>query len=101
MAKIPKNLSDNAMMVGFKEKATFENTVFNEVEETVKPVKKEQKENLATAFFTPELQEKVGKALLDIKLDLFKQGVVDFTIKVARQGSQVTLTAVPVKPKEK
>ncbi|GBG58583.1 hypothetical protein SPFL3102_03404 [Sporomusaceae bacterium FL31] len=101
MAKIPKNLSDNAMMVGFKEKATFENTVFNEVEEAVKPVKKEQKENLATAFFTLELQEKVGKALLDIKLDLFKQGVVDFTIKVARQGSQVTLTAVPVKPKEK
>ncbi|QJW47362.1 hypothetical protein HA075_17235 [bacterium BFN5] len=101
MAKIPKNLSDSAMMVGFKEKATFENTVFHEAEEAAKPKKIEQKENLATAFFTPELQEKVGKALLDIKLDFFKQGVVDFTIKVARQGSQVTLTAVPAKPKEK
>ncbi|MEG6586256.1 hypothetical protein [Dendrosporobacter sp. 1207_IL3150] len=101
MAKIPKNLSDSAMMVGFKEKTTFENDIFNESEKEIKPNKKEQKENLATAFLTPELQEKVGKALLDIKLDLYKQGIVDYNIKVSRQGSQVTLTAVPAKSKDK
>ncbi|MPN08634.1 hypothetical protein SDC9_155919 [bioreactor metagenome] len=101
MAKIPKNLSDSAMMGGYQEKATFETAIYNEADEPVKPVKKEQKENLATAFLTPELQEKVGKALLDMKLELYKQGVVDFTVKVARQGSQITLTAVPAKTKNK
>nr|WP_092073468.1 hypothetical protein [Dendrosporobacter quercicolus]NSL48051.1 hypothetical protein [Dendrosporobacter quercicolus DSM 1736]SDM62597.1 hypothetical protein SAMN04488502_10639 [Dendrosporobacter quercicolus] len=100
MAKIPKNLSDNAMFSGFKEKATFETAVYSEAEEPVKPGKKEQKEDLATAFFTPEIQEKVGKALLEIKLELYKQGTIDYTIKVVRQGNQVILTAVPAKPKK-
>lgn len=100
MAKIPKNLSDSAMFSGIKEKPTFETAVYSDSEEPVKPVKKELKEDLVTAFLTPEIQEKVGKALLDMKLELYKQGTVDYTIKVGRQGNQVILTAVPAKPKK-
>lgn len=103
MAKfqIKKNLSDSDMMAGFKQKVTFENT-FQE-EEPVKPAKpaaKNQSQDFHSSFFTPEIQEKVGRALLDVKMELFKQGVVDFDIKVAREGTKVILTAVPAKAKQ-
>jgi len=101
MAKIPKNRSDSEMMAGYKEKTTFENAVFSESELQAKPIKKEAKADFASSFLTPELQEKVGKALLELKVDLFKEGIVDYNIKVSRDGKQVILTAVPAKPKTK
>ena len=50
-------------------------------------------------FFTPmpELQEKVGKALLELKVELYKDGIVDFDVKVMRQGKEIILTAAPKK----
>jgi hypothetical protein len=102
MAKIPKNLSDKAMVAGFKEQKTFETMFLDaEEEETVakpKPKSKE-KEDLSTAFFNKELQEKIGKILLEIKLELYKEGIVDYDIKVAREGKRIVLSAVPIKKK--
>lgn len=103
MAKIPKNLSDKAMVAGFKEPKTFETMFLDaEEEETVaktKPKSKE-KEDLSTVFLTKELQEKIGKTLLELKLELYKEGIVDYNIKVAREGKQIVLSAVPIKKKE-
>lgn len=103
MAKIPKNLSDKAMIGNFKENITFENDIFAEEAVTPRPIKSEKKEKAGyvSEFFTNELQEKVGKLLLELKVELFKEGIVDFDIKVARQGKQVILTAVPVNKKTK
>jgi len=97
MAKIPKNLSDKSMVGNYKEQITFENDIF--AEEVVKPqvVAKKEKVGYVSEFFTPDLQEKVGKALLELKVELYKDGIVDFKIKVARQGQQIILTAAPSK----
>lgn len=99
MAKIPKNLSDKDMMVNFKEELTFENMFSEEVD--TKVVKPKVKENLKTAFLTEELEEKIGKALLDLKLELYKEGMVDYKIKVVREGHKITLLPMAIKSKEK
>jgi len=103
MAKIPKNLSDKSMVGNYSEQITFENDIFAEEKAVAKPLKAEKKASPAYVceFFTPELQEKVGKALLELKVELYKQGVVDFDIKVARQDKQVILTAAPRKVQNK
>lgn len=99
MAKIPKNLSDKEMMVNFKEELTFENMFSSEPE--VKVPQKKEKEDLKTAFLTEDLQEKIGKALLDLKLELYKEGMVDYKIKVIREGHKITLLPMAIKGKEK
>lgn len=103
MAKIPKNLSDQSMMGNVQEQITFENDIFAQEAIAPKPLKPAKKENpgYVSEFFTFELQEKVGKALLELKLQLYKEGIVDFDIKVTRQDKQVLLTAVPSKKKDK
>ena len=103
MAKITKNLSDKSMMGNYIEQITFENDIYKEEEVVTRPVKCEKKVSPAYAseFFTPQLQEKVGKALLELKVELYKQGIVDFDIKVARLDRQVVLTAVPSKVQQK
>ena len=103
MGKIPKNLSDKSMIGNYKENITFENDIF--IEESLAPrprvLEKKDKAGYGSDFFTPELQEKVGKLLLELKVELYKEGIVDFDIKVARQDKQVILTAVPNKKKVK
>lgn len=90
------------MIGNYKEEITFENDIFTE--EVAKPrqvVAKKEKTGYVSEFFTPELQEKVGKALLELKVELYKDGIVDFNIKVARQDKQIILTAVPSKADKK
>lgn len=89
-------------MVGnYKEEITFENDIFTEEVVKPRPVAKKEKPAYVSEFFTPDLQEKVGKALLELKLQLYKDGIVDFNIKVACQDKQVILTAVPSKAEKK
>lgn len=87
------------MFGNYKEEITFENDIFTEEVAAPKPVKPEKKGKggYVSEFFTPELQEKVGKLLLELKVELYKEGIVDFDIKVARQDKQIILTAVPSK----
>ncbi|HWR45027.1 hypothetical protein [Sporomusa sp.] len=101
MAKIKKNLSDSEMLKGWHEQPTFETDVNDEqpVQSVIKVAKKEPAEDINSAFFTPELKEAVGKALLELKLNLYKEGIVDYQVKVSCQGHQVLLTAVPPKAK--
>ena len=87
-------------MVGnYKEEITFENDIFADEIVTPRPIKPEKKEKngYVSEFFTSELQEKVGKLLLELKVELYKEGIVDFDIKAARQDKQIILTAVPRK----
>ncbi len=96
---IKKNRSDAEMFLGHKEVMTFENSTIEETEvKQVKATPKKQADDFHSSFFTPELQDKVGKALLEIKMQLFKEGVVDFDIKVSREDTKVLLTAIPAKP---
>ncbi|SHK82344.1 hypothetical protein [Desulforamulus aeronauticus] len=106
MAKgnIKKNLSDQEMMAGYQEDLTFENAWLEEEavsKPKVKTVKKAGEKESVSSFFTPELQEQVGRVLLELKLDLYKQGIIDYRLEVSRQGNSVVLTAVNAVSKKK
>lgn len=103
MAKIPKNLSDTAMFGNYKENITFENDNFPEEVAAVQPIRgvKKDSTSYASEFFTPELQEKVGKALLELKVKMFGEGILDFDVKVTSQDRQIILTGVPSKTEKK
>lgn len=98
MAKIPKNLPDQSMFKGLKEEETFETMVFAEDEPPApKKAKQREKEDLNAAYLTKDLQEKLGKALLELKLDLYKEGVVDYDVKLKRDGARIVLYAAEKK----
>lgn len=100
MSKIQKNLSDAEMFKGWQEEPTFETEIQEEpVQRPVKSARKEPTDDINSAYFTPELKEAVGKALLELKLNMYKEGTVDYQIKVSCQGNQVMLTAIPAKVK--
>jgi hypothetical protein len=88
-AKIKRGLSDQDMVGKWQEKASFEHGI--EEAPVIKPTQPAKKES----FFSPELQEKVAKNLLEIKVSLFQQGILDYDIKVSREENKVVLTAVP------
>ncbi|SHE28775.1 hypothetical protein [Desulforamulus putei] len=101
--KIRKNLSDEEMLANYKEEITFENA-WDDAAVTrpaPKPVKKDSEKEGIHSFFTPELQEQVGKALLELKIQLYKEGIIDYRIEVSREGRQVILTAVNAVGKKK
>lgn len=103
MAKIPKNLADKAMFDGVKEEETFETMLLDE-DVVCKPkpkAKGKEKEDLNAGFVTKELQEKIGKLLLELKLELYKEGIVDYQIKVTREEKKIILSAAPAKNKGK
>jgi hypothetical protein len=102
MAKIPKNRQDTEMIGSMPEQLSFENVSDGDAGQPVaKPVKTETPKPAYAAFFTPELQEDLGKALLTLKLKLYKEGIVDYAIKVACEANQVVLKAVPSRKKPK
>ncbi len=96
--KISKNRSDAEMTANYQEELTFENTPDEET--PGRPVSGQPTTNFAADFFPPALQEKVGRALLEVKLALYKQGITDFNLKVSRDDTKVILSAVPLKPKK-
>ena len=103
--KIEKNRSIADMMRGSDETDTFETMVWED-DDTPKPkvVKKEvRKETLEAGFFDVDLQEKVGKILLDIKMQYYKEGVVDYSLEVVKDGKNVVIKTAPKtgKPKNK
>lgn len=104
MSKIKKNLSDADMLVGWKETISFESDVYKEdavkVEAPAKTKDKSEPKSFLSSFLTPELEEKIGKALLDLKLELYKKGMVDFTLKVSHDNERIIIQAVPVKEKK-
>ncbi|MBP2652354.1 MAG: hypothetical protein H6Q74_3179 [Firmicutes bacterium] len=98
MAKIPKNRQDSEMFGSLQEQITFENISDGYSDHpVVKPAKHETTKSSYATFLTPELQEDLGKALLTLKLNLYKEGIVDYSIKVATEANQVVLKAVASK----
>ena len=92
MAKIPKNLADKDMFHGYQEKETIESVFLqNDREPAVRKPVKPAKENIQLSCLTPDLQEKIGKLLLELKLDLYKEGIVDYRIKVKKEGGKIIL----------
>lgn len=98
MARIPKNRQDSEMLGNLPEQASFEHASDgNAAQPAVKPAKNELKNSAYADFITPELQEDLGKALLKLKLNLYKEGIVDYAIKISCETDQIVLKAAPLK----
>ena len=89
--KIKKNLTDQEMMAGFPEKATFETAVL-----AAEPAAPKISKSKDEPFFTKELQEDVNRALLELKVKLYQEGIVDYNLKVSQENRQVCITAAPI-----
>ncbi|MPL77118.1 hypothetical protein SDC9_22969 [bioreactor metagenome] len=94
MSKIPKNLSDSDMLTTCDKETNQADTAKTEQLPVVQP-------GYESGFLTPELTKLVGKALLELKVKLYKDGIIDYNIKVKQEGNQVIMTAAPRKNKPK
>ena len=100
--KIQKGLSDKDMFKGWVEDANFEDTMIKKEEEAKKvnrPAPRSAKEELYREFLTDTIETQIGKLLLDIKMDYFKQGEGDFSVQVKRDGFKIVLETAPKKVK--
>lgn len=97
--KIQKNRSDADMLQGYVEEGSFEHLWLGEstLPKRPAPAKRVAKEAEADSFLPAKAREELEKALLAIKLELYKQGVGDCHLQVKRAGSSVTLTVLPGK----
>lgn len=95
MAKIPKNLSDKDMLKGFVEEPTLED-VFLAKEKAAekKSVGENPASNINIAYLTPDIVEKLGKLLLELKVKLYDAGIVDYRIEPKLEGKQIILVPV-------
>ena len=102
--KIQKGLSDADMMKGFVETETFETAVLkDDAKAGNKPVTKishqKTEDDFYQEFLTGRIKTEIGKLLLAIKMDYFKEDVKDFSIQVKRNGNNILLETAPKKVK--
>ena len=94
MGKIPKGLSDKAMIEGFEEEATLEDCFLAHEaheEEKRRRAVREKEADLSRAALTPDLLDRLGKELLQLKLDLFAEGIKNYRIDIKREGTTIML----------
>lgn len=95
MSKIPKGLTDKDMMQNYVEEVSLEDK-FIEAEKIADKKRREQAgieppAKLGQAGFTPQLTEKLGKALLQLKMELYREGIKNFSYKIKRDGENIIL----------
>ena len=95
MSKIPKGLTDKDMFQNYVEEATLEET-FIKAEKAAEQKRRERAgieppAQLGKAGFTPELTEELGKALLQLKMELFREGIQKYSFKIKRDGENIVL----------
>ena len=98
MGKIPKNLSDKDMFKGWQEEPTLEETMLKAAEPkqaTRLPAKRapktESREGAYQTYLSQDAIDTMEKLLLEIKVDLYKQGISDYHINVRRDGNTILL----------
>lgn len=94
--KIQKNLSDADMFKGFTEEETFENAMLRgEGLRQAKIAKKRAVENKQDAFYreflTEKIETQIGKMLLEIKMEYYKDGINNFYVQVKKEGKNIVL----------
>ncbi|WP_126940730.1 hypothetical protein [Veillonella sp. CNR 79/14] len=102
--KIQKGLSDADMMKGFVETETFETAILKDNASTgnklgVKVKSHKTEDDFYQEFLTERIKTEIGKLLLAIKMDYFKEDVKDFSIQVKRNGQHIVLETAPKKVK--
>ena len=97
MAKIPKGLSDTAMMQGHEGEETLEETLLRREQEAEERARraaaKEPPADLARAGLSSAQVDELGRALMELKLALAQEGVQHYRLKIQRKDRQVIITA--------
>ena len=101
MPKIPKNLTDKDMVKNYVEEQTIEDQLLKAAKKAEKLEQAAKLEappaHLARAGltpevgFTPEVIDKLGKALLSLKMELANSGVTSYNFKIKRDGETIIL----------
>ena len=104
MAKIPKNLSDKDMFKGWQEEPTVEETMMKASEPKQAKSRQakrtnEKREGGYQTYLSQDVVDMMEKLLLEIKLDLYKQGVSDYRVNVRREKNTILLEHVPTDEK--
>ena len=102
--KIQKGLSDADMMKGFVEEETFETALLKDDAKAInkvvgKPKEQKTEDDFYQEFLTERIKTEIGKLLLAIKMDYFKDDIKDFSIQVKRNGNNIVLETAPKKVK--
>ena len=93
MAKIPKGLSDTAMMQGHEGEETLLRREQEAEERARRAAAKEPPADLARAGLSAAQTEELGRALMELKLTLAQEQVTNYKLKIKRSGRQVIITA--------
>ena len=94
MGKIPKNLSDKEMFKNYQEEPTIEET-FQRLGKGEKESPRgggKDKQELEALSLSPEVSDALEKMLLEVKLALYREGVVDYRLTVHREGKKIILS---------
>ena len=97
MAKIPKNLSDKDMFKDYKEAPTLEADFLRADEaraEKKRRAKEETEREMGALSLSPETLDSLEKMLLELKLELYREGTVDYRMTLRREGKNIVLTPV-------
>ena len=102
MAKIPKGLSDKDMLQGYVEQVTLESQFLaaEEAEDKRRRARaglSKPGKNIALTGFTDELTEELGRKLLELKMELFRDGIKSYTMKVKKDGRSIIIKPVETK----
>ena len=62
---------------------------------------RENREGAYQTYLTQDAVDTLEKLLLEIKLDLFKQGISDYRVNVQREGNTILLEHIPADGKKK
>lgn len=98
-SKIPRDLTDKEMLKGYVEEAAVEELSTARAE-PIRPVKQrpavvaEAEPPRRLTELPPALVDELGRELVKLKLDLFQEGITDYSIKLTRDGHRIILTAV-------
>lgn len=104
MAKIPKGLSDKDMLQGYVEQETMESHFLaaEEAEDKKRRAKAalgKPEKSISLTGFDDELVDLLGRKLLELKMELFREGIKNYTMKVKREGKSIIITPVELRGK--
>ena len=98
MGKIPKGLSDKDMLDGYVEDVTME-AQFLAAEAAEEKKRREkifgkQGNSLSMSGLDDETLDKLGRKLLELKMELFREGIKNYTLKVKMEDWDIIITPV-------
>ncbi len=95
-AKIPRGLSDKDMLAGFVEEESLEEKLLAAEKAAEKRRKEEAAAeppmNLARAGLTPDIMDRLGKELLQLKMELYREDIKSYTMQIKREGKNIILS---------